>query len=109
MAKGNIINIIFMLCFWALVILCFLITIPKWLFVFAIVAAVAKLANTFCVCYSMRQCLTQDLFFCKCQGENQVHASSKQVEEKNRADAPDVECIDKDEVGKCFLGFEKIF
>ena len=98
-AKGNIINIISMLCFWALVILCFLITIPKWLFVFAIVAAVAKLAHTFCVCYSMRQCLTQDLFFCKCQGENQVHASSKQVEENNRADVPaQFEFIDKNDV-----------
>ncbi len=100
-AKNNIINIISMLCFLALVIPCFFITLPKWLFVLAIVTAVAKLASIFCNSYATRQNTMKDLFFCKCQGENQVHVLSKQVRKNDRADVadvPDLKFIDKNAV-----------
>ncbi len=98
MAKYNINVIIYMLCFWALVIPCFFITVPTWLFVLAIVAAVVKLANNFCVSYCKRQTAMKDLFFCKCRGESIVHASLKQVGEENRADVPDFESISSQNV-----------
>ena len=41
-AKINITNIIYCFCYWALIVSCFLITVPKWLFVLAIVAAASR-------------------------------------------------------------------
>lgn len=100
-AKNNIICIIFTLCFWPVVVLCFLMTVPKWLFVLAIVAAASRFVNIFRCAYLARQNLRQDIFFCKCKmkGENEWHASLEQVAEENQYDGiPECEPIDANDV-----------
>ena len=87
-AKSNVINIIYLLRFWAAVIPCFFITVPTWLFILAIMAAASRLLSLFCCSYWMRQKTMKDIFFCKCQGSDKWHALRSQVKKQNQLEVP---------------------
>ena len=100
-AKMNTMNIICIFTHWTLVVSCFLMTVPTWLFVLAIVAAASEFVNIFCSAYLTRQDFRKEIFFCKCEmkGENGWHASLEQIAEENRYDGiPECDSIDKNDV-----------
>ncbi len=71
-AYYNISSIIFNILFWIMVISCFLITVPKWLFVLAIVAAGLKFVDRFYCAYITRQKNKKDIYFCRCKEKGQA-------------------------------------
>ena len=93
----NILTIIFNLCLWSLIVSCFLITLPKWLFVLAIAAMASMFVIDFCAAHLARQALRQEIFFCKCDCDDKNtqdnwHASPVQVEKEFQCDdVPDVD------------------
>ena len=106
----NILTIIFNLCLWSLIVSCFLITLPKWLFVLAIAAMASMFVIDFCAAHLARQALRQEIFFCKCDrdGKNTPdnwHASPVQVKKEFQCDdVPDVDDFSdtNDIMGYCY-------
>ncbi len=96
----NILHIIVGISFWITVVSCFLITVPKWLFVLAIVAVASKLVVTFCNVYFNRQKLRTDIYFFKYQNENEWATSFQQVDKENRYNKipSDCEVIEKTDI-----------
>ena len=86
--RRNILTIIFNLCLWSLIVSCFLITVPKWLFVLAIAVATSKFIGTFCRAHLARQTLRREIFFLKCQNgdEDGWYAANFQAIEEIRYD-----------------------
>ncbi len=103
----NILCAIANISFWILIIACFLITVPKQLFVLAIVSAASRFVVISYNAYFHRQLLRKDIYFCECQkkvkGEAGWHASFEQVTKRSK-NIPDCKFISPENFEFCNAG-----